>query len=89
MARVFTTSFYFNGKSYTAVVSQLDGKMNIYVPDENLHSIIPNGKATFHPDQGMKIDRTLPVSLQDLLLNIIISIEVFLKESSKIKERKS
>ncbi|HVF97721.1 MAG TPA: hypothetical protein VM871_10380 [Flavisolibacter sp.] len=74
MARVSTTSFSYKGKLYTAVVSQVDGAVNIYVPDEDLHGILPNGKASFHPAQGLKIDRPRLSPAQHLLLNILTTV---------------
>lgn len=76
MARVFTTSFSYNEKIYTAVISQIDGSLSIYVPDESLHTILPKGKVTFNPEIGLKIDRPRLSREQHLVLNILTSIEL-------------
>ena len=80
MARAFTTLFSYNGKSYMAVISQLDGSVNIYVPDESLHGILPAGKATFHSDKGLPIDQPRLSPVQHLLVNILTSVELSVKE---------
>lgn len=57
MARVFTTSFSYNGHSFAAVISQIGGVLNIYVPDESLHGILPQGRASFNPEQELMTDQ--------------------------------
>lgn len=76
MARVLTTSFLYNGKSYAAVISHLDGAVSIYVPDESLHGILPNGKAIYNSKEGLKIDTPKLTPQQCLLLSILTSLEV-------------
>lgn len=88
MARAFTTSFSYNGHSYTAVISQLDGSVNIYVPDESLHGVLPAGKASFHSDKGLPIDQPRLNPVQHLLLTILTSVELPVKERSKNAEAK-
>jgi hypothetical protein len=75
MARTFTTSFYYNGNIYTAVISQLDGALNIYIPDESLHNILPGGKASYKLAEGLKIDRPHLSPAQHVLLSVLSSIE--------------
>ena len=76
MARTFTTFFSYNGNTYTAVISQLDGTMRIYVPDESLHHILPGGVATYKTAEGIKINSQELSPAQQLLLNVLTSIEV-------------
>lgn len=56
MARIFTTFFFYKDNSYTAVITRNDDIVTIYVPDESLHDILPAGKATFDPQEGLKIN---------------------------------
>lgn len=75
MARAFTTSFLFKGELFTAVISQVNNTINIYVPDKSLHEILPCGKATYHPEQGLVIDTQKTSISQHLILNILRSID--------------
>lgn len=75
MARVFTTLFSHNGASYTAVISNLGNAVNIYIPDESLHHILPDGKGSYHPAEGLKIDTPRLSPAQRLMLNVLASIE--------------
>ena len=75
MARTFTTLFSYFGKTYTAVISQLNGTVKIYIPDESLHDILPEGRATYQPAEGLKIDRPNLSPAQHLLLGVLSSIE--------------
>ena len=81
MARTFTTFFSYNERTYTAVISQLDGTMRIYIPDESLHHIIPGGIATYKSAEGLEIDRRKLSPAQHLLLNVLTSIEMQNKTS--------
>ena len=75
MARVFTTSFVYDGEMYTAVISHTNDTINIYVPDEAFHDILPSGKVTYYPEQGLEIDTFKLSKSQHLILNILTSIE--------------
>lgn len=75
MARTFTTFFSHNGETYSAVISQLDGTMRIYIPDESLHHILPGGVATYKLSEGLKIDRPELSPAQHLVLDVLTSIE--------------
>jgi hypothetical protein len=75
MARAFTTTFFYNGKIYTAVISQINGSLTIYIPDETLHSLLPDGRISFNPQQGIKIDTPQLSPAQDLLISILSVIE--------------
>ncbi len=85
MARVFTTTFPYQGKSYTAVISQIDGSLTIYIPDESLHSILPGGRVSFHSHQGIKIDTPQLSPVQDLIISVLGAIEV---QNSNMVQRK-
>ena len=84
MARAFTSSFAYENKSYTAVITQIDGSVGIYVPDESLHHILPKGKFTFDPAQGFKIDTPRLSPAQQLILSILSAVE--LQSSGKSPE---
>jgi len=75
MARAFTSTFTYEGKNYTAVITQIYGSVSIYVPDERLHHILPQGKFTFNPAQGVKIDTPKLSPAQNLVLSILSAVE--------------
>lgn len=85
MARAFTVNFFYKDKTYTAVISQLDGSMSIYVPDETLHSILPHGKFTFKTQQGIRVDTPQLLPAQDLVVTILGVIEERFNEVPKEK----
>lgn len=75
MARTFTTDFFYNNNTYTAVITQSAESINIYVPDESLHEILPAGRATYNPQEGLPIDSFRLSKAQHLVLNILTSME--------------
>lgn len=75
MARAFSTLFNFYDKAYTAVITQVDGSINFYVPDESLHHIIPKGRYSYKVEQGLKIDTPKLNPLQNLIVGILASLE--------------
>lgn len=81
MARAFTTFFTYYGTAYTAVVTELQDMIHIFVPDDSLHEVLPNGRAFFDRKKGFKID-VLRLSLeQHLVLNIIGAAEIHKQRS--------
>jgi hypothetical protein len=76
MAKAFTTSFSYCGKLYTAVIYQSDGCMIIYLPDESLHSILPDGKYTFNPAKGFAIDTPRLTPAQNLILRVLTALDM-------------
>lgn len=83
MARTFTTSFTYCGIVYTAVVTELQDMMHIFVPDDSLHEVLPMGRVFFDKRKGFKID-ALQLSLeQHLVLNILSAAELYKQRSSK------
>ena len=74
MARTFSTLFSYNGKAYTAVISQHDGTVNIYIPDESLHHILPGGKASYKTAEGPEIDKLHVSAAQKIILGVLSSI---------------
>jgi len=75
MARTFTTSFSYHGKTYTAVISQVDGSVHIYIPDESLHDILPGGKAIYKPAEDFKSEGKRLSPSQDIILSVMASLE--------------
>ena len=75
MARTFTTSFSYHGKTYTAVISQVEGSVHIYIPDESLHDILPGGKATYKLTEDFKSESKRLSPAQDIILSVIASLE--------------
>lgn len=86
MARIFTTLFSYKGNAYTAVITQLDDIVKIYVPDESLHNIFPGGRATFNPQEGHTADTSGLNQAQELVLHIRSSIEKQIKIEHSQKE---
>ena len=86
MARAFTINFPYNGSTYTAVITQTDGSITIYIPDETLHSILPQGKVSFNPQQGIQVDTPRLKPAQDLIVTILGVAEEKIKDVSQ--ERK-
>ena len=76
MARAFTTQFSHHDKAYTAVITQIDGSVSFYVPDESLHHIIPQGRFSFNPQQGLLISTPSLDPLQNLVLDIFMAMEL-------------
>jgi len=87
MARAFTSTFTYENKHYTAVITQIDGSVSIYVPDERLHGILLQGRFTFTTDIGVKIDTPALSPVQNLVLSILSAVEaqheVEVSENSK------
>jgi hypothetical protein len=83
MAKAFTTSFSFSGKLHTAVIYQSEGCMIIYLPDESLHTILPDGKFSFNPEKGLKIDTPRLTPAQNLVLKVLTAMEM---DNSSLKK---
>ena len=47
MAQSSVITFPYSGSMYNAEVKRVDGSIYIFVPDQRLHHILPEGKATF------------------------------------------
>lgn len=91
MARVFTTEFQYNGATYTALITQIDGSISISIPDTKLHSLIPNGKAVFTKDKGLELSSPQLTEAQSLMVSILAAIEsrsTFQNNPSAMKQRK-
>lgn len=71
MAQPFVVTFSYDGNTYTAEVNQVDGSLFIFLPDQRLYHILPNGKATLHLEKGMEVYDEEPNPRQDLLLSIL------------------
>ena len=76
MARTYTIEFFNQSKTYVAVISHVDGGISIYLPDEDLHDIIPAGKVLYHPEQGIKINGHKLTAEQNLVLSVRSSTEL-------------
>lgn len=75
MAQAFTTFFSFEGKTFTAVISQRDGVIHIYIPDESLHHLLPDGKADYPSAEGLSLDAPHSSPAQQLVLKVLFSIQ--------------
>lgn len=87
MARVFTTTFLYTGKTYTAVISQIDGSVSIFLPDESLHSILPQGRITLDAQKGLKINTPKLTPAQNLVLTILSAVELHYAPASKMEKQ--
>ncbi len=86
MARVFTTTFHYQEKSYTAVISQIGGSLTIYIPEETLHSILPAGRVSFNLKDGIHIDTPQLSPAQDLIVSVLGTIEA---KNTNLMQRKN
>ena len=66
----------------------LDLRMPVYLPDERLHHLVPNGRFTYNPEQRIKIDAAGMSPLQNLQLAVMAAIEFTDQntESGKLQE---
>lgn len=71
MARVFTINFCFKGKGYSAIVSfkEQGQDLNFLVryPDEDLRTIVPEGKVIVSLAEGIKSPSPVPVLAEALI----------------------
>ncbi|MEI6950619.1 hypothetical protein V9K67_25775 [Paraflavisolibacter sp. H34] len=89
MSQVFTTLFSYQGKTFTAVISQPDRIVHIYVPDVSLHELLPQGKATYDPANRLQPHAPVSSPAQQLI-HCILGTLVWEKEqgSNVIKGKK-
>ena len=71
MAQPLVITFPFNGNTYTAEIKQQDGSLFIFVPDQGLHHILPEGKVNFTLEIGIQLSNGDSTFRQDLLLSIL------------------
>jgi hypothetical protein len=76
MARTFTVLFHHGDEEYTAVVSQLQDSVCVYIPDRSFHHILPNGRFSYDPEKGLKIDPQSQSPIQNLMLEVLVAIEL-------------
>lgn len=76
MPRSFTVTFTHNRNVYTAVVTQLQSSVSVYLPDERLHDILPHGRFCYDAGQGPNIDATKRSPVQHLMLDVLAAIEL-------------
>jgi hypothetical protein len=77
MARIFTTPFLYRGQKYTAVVAINDaaGTIFIYLPDESLYPILPDGKLTIRIKDRLPADAKDLATAHDLITSIMKAVE--------------
>jgi hypothetical protein len=75
MARIFTTQFVFNHRSYDAIVTVLskEGKFHFSVQliDLDLHELIPNGVVNYEGSNGYEQLETLNNTLSQSLMRAL------------------
>ena len=75
MARVFTTSFQYNGLNYTAIVSQVGTSVSIMVPHTELHELLPNGRISYNPSEEDAANHFTEAHTQRLVNHIVAAVE--------------
>ena len=75
MAHPSVITFPYNGSIYTAEVQQMDSSLSIFVPDQRLHDLLPEGRATISLKQGIQLNDQQITPQQDLILSILGAIE--------------
>lgn len=77
MARIYSTSFSYKNKSYTALVtvsSNPESPISIYIPDTSLHYLLPAGKLILDGiRKGLTDER--PSSKKELTDSIISAVK--------------
>ena len=76
MAHSFTVLFHHNNQEYTAVVSQLQDSVCIYLPDQSLHHILPQGRFSYNLKKGLNIDPLGQSPMQRLMLDVLAAIDL-------------
>lgn len=76
MPRCFTITFTHNNKAYTAVVAWLQHSVSVYIPDQSLHHIIPDGRFSYDAQQDLNIDSREPGPMKNLMLDVLAAIEL-------------
>lgn len=75
MPRCFTVTFNYNHNTYTAVVSQLQDSVCLYLPDESLHYLLPHGRFSFGLERPFDVQVGQRSLAKNLLLVVIAAIE--------------
>jgi hypothetical protein len=79
MSRIFSIDFGYKGEIYTAVVTitkaNADSPISVYVPDTELHHILPDGKLTLMSPQELQNGHYKKTPIHELLNSIQIAIE--------------
>lgn len=75
MARAFTINFPYNDREYTAVITQAKGSISIYIPHEELHSVLPEGRLSFNPQEGLHFDAAQLKPAQNLITTVLGALE--------------
>ena len=88
MARAFTINFNYNSKTYLAVISQVKTSINIYIPDETLHSILPQGKISFNLQDGIHVDTPELKPAKDLIVTVLGVLEEKCSEVSILRKNR-
>lgn len=75
MDQTSVISFPYKGSTYNAEIQRVDGSIYIFVPDQRLHHILPEGKAHFKLKQGVQLNDQQLTPDQDLILCILGAID--------------
>lgn len=79
MARTFTVLFHHDHREYTAIVSQLRDSVCIYIPDQSLHHILPQGRFSYETQKGPNLDSRSRSPVQALMQDVLAAIELLPK----------
>ena len=85
MAYTFSVRFRYNDEEYTAMISQVQDSVSVYIPDQSLHHILPLGRFYFKPGQhqNMELEQS---PLENLMVNVRMAIELTGKIQAFIKQ---
>jgi hypothetical protein len=79
MARMFSLDFEYKDVTYTAVVTIIKADsecpISVYLPDTELHYILPDGKVTFNSPQELQMDTNKTAPVQELLNCILTALK--------------
>ena len=75
MARSFTINFTHQHKPYMAVVSLLQNSVCVYIPDQSLHHIVPQGRFSYDLQHGLPLEPTGISPLQNVMLDVLAAID--------------
>ena len=75
MARVFTTTFEYNGETFTAIVTQANDSVCIRIVNDALHPLLPSEGLHFSSTSGILQKLESKAETQNLIQAIIKGLE--------------
>ncbi len=79
MARVFSLDFEYKGETYTAIVTitkdDSEPSISVYVPETELHNILPDGKIILSSQQKLQGEPYMTAPVHELLNSILSAVK--------------